>query len=132
MCAYAQFVLVVTTDDLPGYVVRAVLGEVVGSTARSQNAFHEGVKSLQGGMNPRASEHLARWREEAVKQMADAARERGANAVIGMRFDHRMISDYWGEICAYGTAVVAVPREPSADDGELPGWHERQSMGAGT
>jgi uncharacterized protein YbjQ (UPF0145 family) len=130
MYAYAQFVLVVTTDDLPGYVVREVLGEVVGSTARPQNPFHEGVKSLQGGMNPQASVHLARWREEAVKQMAEAARERGANAVIGMRFDHRMVSDYWGEICAYGTAVVAEPRTSTAD-GEVSGRHERHRMGAG-
>lgn len=132
MCAYAQFVLVVTTDDLPGYVVRKVLGEVLGTTARSQNPFHEGVKSLQGGMNPRASEHLARWREEAVRLMAEAAGERGANAVIGMRFDHRMISDYWGEICAYGTAVVAEPRAPTAEDGALQGRHVNQRMAAGT
>jgi uncharacterized protein YbjQ (UPF0145 family) len=109
MYAYAHFVLVATTDDLPGYHVREVLGEVVGTTARSHNPFREGVKSLQGGMNPRASEHLAQWREEAVQRMTEAARRRGANAVIGMRFDHRMISDYWSEICAYGTAVVVAP-----------------------
>jgi uncharacterized protein YbjQ (UPF0145 family) len=124
-------VLVVTTNDLPGYDVREVLGEVVGTTARSHNPFHEGVKSLQGGMNPRASEHLAHWREDAVNRMSEAARDRGANAVIGMRFDHRVISDYWSEICAYGTAVVAT-RVLHADNGDLRGRQRRQRMGAGT
>jgi hypothetical protein len=40
--------------------------------------------------------------------MAYHARNAGANAVLGMRFDHRVISESWVEICAYGTAVVAV------------------------
>jgi len=41
--------------------------------------------------------------------MTEQARARGANAVLGMRFDHRDISEVWGEMCAYGTAVYAVP-----------------------
>lgn len=128
MCVYAQLVLVVTTNDLPGFDVLEVLGEVFGTTARSQNSFIEGVKSLRGGANARAAEHLAHWREEAVDSMIEAARRRGANAVIGMRFDHRLVSDYWTEICAYGTAVVAARRAVPADDGE----HQRQRMGGGT
>jgi uncharacterized protein YbjQ (UPF0145 family) len=56
---------------------------------------------------------LAHWREEAVARMTEAAERRGANAVVGMRFDHREITDYWAEICAYGTAVVAA-RAPDA------------------
>jgi hypothetical protein len=41
--------------------------------------------------------------------MLEAARARGGNAVIGMRFDTSEMGDVWTEICAYGTAVVAVP-----------------------
>lgn len=101
--------LVVTTDNLPGYEIRQVLGEVIGVTARTYNPFAEGIKSLHGGTNPKMKEALARWREEAVEHMAQSALRRGANAVVGMRFDHRELTSAWVEICAYGTAAVAVP-----------------------
>ncbi len=102
--------LVVTTDELPGHEVRRVLGQVIGATGRLNNAFTEGIRTLErGDKNPRISEDLARWRTEAVEQMMEAARLRGANAVVGMRFDHRSITEVWGEICAYGTAVYVVP-----------------------
>jgi uncharacterized protein YbjQ (UPF0145 family) len=100
--------LVVTTDGIPGYEVRHVVGEVVGVTARAFNPFIEGVKSLNGRLNPQLVKLLAQVRQEAVAQMAEAARRRGANAVIGMRFDHRDVTTAWREICAYGTAVVVV------------------------
>jgi uncharacterized protein YbjQ (UPF0145 family) len=102
--------LVVTTDELPGHEVRRVLGEVIGATGRLHNAFTEGVRMLErGDRNPRMSQELAKWRAEAVERMIETARQRGANAVVGMRFDHRNITDAWGEICAYGTAVYVVP-----------------------
>ena len=98
--------LVVTTDNLPGYEIREVLGEVIGVTARTHNPFAEGIKSLHGGTNPKMMESLTRWREEAVERMAQEALRRGANAVVGMRFDHRELTTAWVEICAYGTAAV--------------------------
>jgi uncharacterized protein YbjQ (UPF0145 family) len=132
MYAYARLVLVVTTNDLPGYEVREVIGQVLGTTARALNPFQDGVKNLQGGVSPRASEHLAHWRQDAVDQLIEAADRRGANAVIGMRFDHRRIGEYWGEICAYGTAVVASRRAVPTDSGEISDDQQRHNMGAGT
>jgi uncharacterized protein YbjQ (UPF0145 family) len=106
-------VLVVTTDQLPGYDIRAVLGEVVSSQARTRNPYREGVKNLRGGAyDPKAPENLTRWRTDAVARLADEARRLGANAVIGMRFDHREVGEMWMELCAYGTAVVAVRQAP--------------------
>jgi len=102
-------ILVVTTEGIPGYEVRAVIGEVVGVTARSFNPFVEGVKSLNGRLNPQLQRLLAQIREDAVKHLAESAEARGANAVIGMRFDHRGVTNAWNEVCAYGTAVLAVP-----------------------
>jgi uncharacterized protein YbjQ (UPF0145 family) len=102
--------LVVTTDDLPGYEIRQVLGQVMGSTGRLRNAFMEGVRTLErGDKNPRMPQHLISWRSEAIEHMVTQARERGANAVIAMRFDNREITEVWSEICAYGTAVYVVP-----------------------
>jgi uncharacterized protein YbjQ (UPF0145 family) len=101
-------VLVVTIDDLPGYQIREIVGEVVGVTARPQNKFTEGARSLTGTLSAAGEQYLIAGRREAVERMAYHARNAGANAILGMRFDHRVISESWVEICAYGTAVVAV------------------------
>ena len=37
------------------------------------------------------------------------ARQRGGNAIVAMRLDRTEFGDAWTEICAYGTAVQAVP-----------------------
>jgi uncharacterized protein YbjQ (UPF0145 family) len=97
--------LIVTTESVPGYRVVEVFGQVFGLTARTHNPYSEGVKALSGAVNPQMIRALGHWREEAIAEMAKAARRKGANAVIGMRFDHREISSAWAEICAYGTAA---------------------------
>ncbi|HEX6498362.1 MAG TPA: YbjQ family protein [Micromonosporaceae bacterium] len=101
--------LVVTTENLPGYEIRTVLGEVLGVTIHQRNPYAEGVKALDGGRNPLATQTLAQSRDDTVARMLEAAQKRGANAVVGMRFDHRVISESWAEMCAYGTAVWVVP-----------------------
>jgi uncharacterized protein YbjQ (UPF0145 family) len=98
--------LVVTTDSVPGFEVRTVFGEVVGITARTFNPYVEGVKSLNGRLNPDLLRLLTQIRAEAVAHMVEAAKRRGANAVVGMRFDVRGVTSAWNEVCAYGTAVL--------------------------
>jgi len=107
--------LVVTTDAIPGCVIRRVLGEVHGVTARPRNPYAEGVKDLDGAMDPHMPEKLGQSRDEAVAIMSRQAYRRGANAVVGMRFDHRDVGTNWTEICAYGTAVLAVPAQRTAN-----------------
>ena len=101
--------LVVTTDSLPGYEVRRVIGEVLGVIARSRNPYVEGIKALTGGLNPKTPLILTQWRHEAIGRLIAQAQRQGANAVLGMRFDNRDVGDYWTEICAYGTAVLVAP-----------------------
>jgi len=105
--------LVVTIDQIPGFRIQEIIGEVLGVTARPRNAYTEGVKSLNGGLDPSSALALVRTRELAVAQMLQRAYQRGANAVVGMRFDHRTISESWTEICAYGTAVFVVRDVPA-------------------
>jgi uncharacterized protein YbjQ (UPF0145 family) len=102
-------VLIVTMDTVPGCTVRAVLGEVHGVTARQRNAYADGVQHLNGAMNPQRDRNLSQCRDQAIAELRRLARARGANAVVGMRFDHRDIDSMWTEICAYGTAVVVSP-----------------------
>ncbi len=109
-------------NELPGYHIRAIFGEVVGVTARPQNRFTEGVRSLDGNLSQVGEQFLMAGRREAVERMSFHARAVGANAIVAMRFDHRQISADWVEICAYGTAVVAAPRQrlPRPRRQELP------------
>jgi uncharacterized protein YbjQ (UPF0145 family) len=113
----------VTIDNLPGYEVKEVIGEVLGVVARPKNAYVEGVKTLAGTGNPNVLDHLIRVRELAVAHMLRVAYQRGANAVVGMRFDHRPISESWNEVCAYGTAVFVIPaprHAPEVPQPEVP------------
>jgi uncharacterized protein YbjQ (UPF0145 family) len=100
---------VVTTENLPGYKIRAVLGEVLGVTACTRNPYVAGFRTLDGGQGSEMAQVLVQSRASAISQMVNAARRRGATAVIGMRFDNRDITGNWVELCAYGTAVVALP-----------------------
>jgi uncharacterized protein YbjQ (UPF0145 family) len=86
-----------------------VLGEVHGLTIRSRNAFKEGLAKLAGGADPLALAHLAQWRGDALAELVREATRRGANGVIGMRWDHRDLTTMATELCAYGTAVLLIP-----------------------
>ncbi len=106
--AYSRYVLVVTTESLPGYEIRAVLGEVLGVTACTRNPSVAGSRSLDGAQGAEMAQVLVQSRASAIAQMIIAAKRRGATAVVGMRFDNRDITGNWVELCAYGTAVIAI------------------------
>jgi uncharacterized protein YbjQ (UPF0145 family) len=104
--------LVVTTNDLPGYEIKTVLGEVFGVTVRSRNigaGFKASIRSLGGGEVPEMTALMKQSRDEAMGRMLADAQSRGANAVVAMRFDSGEISQQWTEMCAYGSAVWVVP-----------------------
>ena len=104
--------LVVTTNDLPGWEIQRVCGEVFGLTVRSRNAFAQmgaGFKSMFGGELAGMTKNLADSRNEAMGRLIAEARARGGNAIVAMRFDTTELGDVWTEICAYGTAVQAAP-----------------------
>jgi len=104
--------LVVTMIDVPGYRVTAVLGEVMGVTVRSRNVFSQmgaGFKSIAGGELKGMTENLYQSRMEATNRMVEEAKQRGANAVIALRYDGGSIGNTWSELCAYGTAVIIEP-----------------------
>jgi uncharacterized protein YbjQ (UPF0145 family) len=110
-------VLVTTTNEIPGWQIQRVIGEVFGLTVRSRNAFSQmgaGLKSIFGGELQGMTKNLAESRNEVMNRMLEAARARGGNAVICMRFDTSDMADTWTELCAYGTAVVAVPIDEGA------------------
>lgn len=104
--------LCVTMNDIPGWEVQRVCGEVFGVTVRSRNAFSQmgaGFKSLVGGELGGMTKNVMASRNEAMTRLFAEAQARGGNALIAMRFDTTELGNNWTEICAYGTAVVAIP-----------------------
>ena len=100
--------IVTTMNDIPGYEVEEVFGEVMGLTVRSRNIgsqFGAGLKSIFGGELKGMTKALAASREQVRERMVEEAEAKGANAIIAMRFDTSEMGGNWTEICAYGTAV---------------------------
>ena len=100
--------LISTMNDLPGYEVTEVIGEVFGLTVRSRNVgsvLGAGLKSLAGGELKGMTKNLAKSRESSVERLVEEAEAKGANAVLAFRFDASELGNLWTEICAYGTAV---------------------------
>ena len=101
-------ILLSTMNDVPGYRVVRVMGEVFGLTVRSRNAFSNmgaGFKAMAGGELKGLSKLLYESRTEALSRLCQEAMARGANAVLAMRFDCNEIGGTASEIAAYGTAV---------------------------
>jgi uncharacterized protein YbjQ (UPF0145 family) len=110
-------ILLSTMNDVPGYRVVRVMGEVFGLTVRSRNAFSNmgaGFKAMAGGELKGLSKLLYESRHEALQRLCQEAIARGANAVLAMRFDCNEIGGTASEIAAYGTAVYL------AADGQQP------------
>ena len=100
--------LITTMNDIPGYTIDEVYGEVFGLTVRSRNIGSQigaGLKSILGGELGGMTKMLAEGREEAIARLTEEAEGKGANAVVAMRFDTSELGNTWTEICAYGTAV---------------------------
>jgi len=95
-------------NDLPGYQIEEVLGEVFGLTVRSRNLGSQigaGLKSLFGGELKGMTKMLADGRGHATQRLVEEAEAQGANAIIAFRYDTSELGSTWTEICAYGTAV---------------------------
>lgn len=102
-------IIVVTTNDMPGYRITAVHGEVFGITVRARNAFSNmgaGFRTMFGGEAKGYTKLLSDSRLEAVERLRYAAHQVGGNAVVAMRFDTGEIADLMNEVAAYGTAVT--------------------------
>jgi len=100
--------IVTTMNDIPGYAVDEVFGEVMGLTVRSRNIGSQlgaGLKSILGGELKGMTKSLVASRQQVMERMVEEAEAKGGNAIIAMRFDTSEMGSNWTEICAYGTAV---------------------------
>ena len=104
--------LIVTTNDVPGYRVVKTLGLVRGITVRSRNVISDAIGGLQSMLGGRVGAYVKlaeAARQEAYDELVAHAREMGANAILAMRYDANEIMPGITEVLAYGTAAVVEP-----------------------
>ncbi len=104
--------LVVTTENVSGFRVSKVLGQVFGVVVRSRGMagnFMAGLRTIAGGEIKEYSSMLEEARRHAIDRMVKNAATMGANAVVMMRFDSSEMGQTMCEIVAYGTAVQIEP-----------------------
>lgn len=102
--------LVVTTENIKGYKVTDVKGQVFGVVVRSRGLGGNIIaifRSLFGGEIHEYTSLLEDTRKQAIDRLVKNAQLMGANAVVMMRFDSSEIGQTMSEVVAYGTAVVA-------------------------
>ncbi len=101
--------MVTTNIELSGYRVVKSIGVVRGITVRSRSLLGNiagGIQTLFGGNISIYQELCEKTREDAFQQMLQHGADRGANAIINMRYDANEVIGGVTEVLAYGTAVV--------------------------
>ena len=104
-----QAAMVTTAFELPGHKIVRNLGVVRGITVRSRSIvgnFIGGLQTLFGGNITIYTELCEQARGMTYDEMCEHARIRGANAIIGMRYDATEVMAGLTEVLCYGTAVV--------------------------
>jgi uncharacterized protein YbjQ (UPF0145 family) len=101
--------IVTTTENVSGYRVKEMKGQVIGVVVRSRGLggnIMAGLRSIVGGEITEYTTLLEEARRHAVDRMVQNAQAMGANAIVMMRFDSSEIGQVMSEIVAYGTAAV--------------------------
>jgi uncharacterized protein YbjQ (UPF0145 family) len=100
--------IVTTGNEVAGNSITSYIGIVRGIVVRSPSiaqGFLGGLKQMVGGNIESYAQVCEAAREEAYERMVQHAEERGANAIISMRYDATEFSQGVTEVLAYGTAV---------------------------
>src|ERR1700709_367294 len=101
--------LITAATSLEGYKIIKHLGIVRGITVRSRSVFGNiagGLQTIFGGKLSIYVDLCEKTREEAFEHMIQHANERGANAIINIRYDANELMEGVNEVLAYGTAVI--------------------------
>jgi uncharacterized protein YbjQ (UPF0145 family) len=100
--------IVTTGNEVAGNSITSYIGIVRGIVVRSPSiaqGFLGGLKQTVGGNIESYAQVCEAAREEAYERMVQHAEERGADAIISMRYDATEFSQGVTEVLAYGTAV---------------------------
>ena len=99
--------ILATIDYITGKELE-VIGLVQGSTIQSKDIgkdIMQSLKTLVGGELEGYTQMMNEARAVATRRMVDAAIERGAEAIVGIRYASSSVMSGAAEVIAYGTAV---------------------------
>ena len=100
--------IIATTENIAGNTIDVHLGTVIGNTIRARHVgkdIQAAFRTIMGGEIKEYTSMMAESREQALLRMKDRAKELGADAVVGVRFQTSMILSGTAELLVYGTAV---------------------------
>ncbi|NJO56211.1 MAG: heavy metal-binding domain-containing protein [Rhodospirillales bacterium] len=103
--------IVTTTEAIEGRRIVEYLGIVSGEAVMGTNIFRDffaGIRDLVGGRSGSYEKELRKAKDMAIAELAEEAKDLGANAVVGVDLDYEHIGT--GErsmlmVTANGTAV---------------------------
>jgi uncharacterized protein YbjQ (UPF0145 family) len=101
--------LLSTTDKIEGRKIVKHLGLVRGNTIRARHVGRDimaVLRNIVGGEISDYTKMMAESREQALDRMMEEAQNKGANAIVGMKFTTSMVMQNASEFLVYGTAVV--------------------------
>lgn len=108
--------LTTTAFTIDGYRIRKNLGVVRGIVVRSRSVvgtLGASLQTLVGGNITLFTELCEKTRADAFDMMVEHARQAGANAVVGIRYDATELMSGVSEVLCYGTAVIVEPDKES-------------------
>lgn len=100
--------IITTTNSVEGRKIREYLGVVSGEAMMGANIvkdFTAGIRNIVGGRSGQYEDEIREGRMEAVKDMKARAKEKGADAIIGVTADYEEMSEGMLWINTTGTAV---------------------------
>jgi uncharacterized protein YbjQ (UPF0145 family) len=100
--------IVTTTDNVEGRVIDAYLGVVSGECVYGANFVRDwfaSIRDIVGGRSGSYEKVLRGGKEAAIEDMMEAARELGADAIVGIDLDYESVGDTMLMVSANGTAV---------------------------
>jgi uncharacterized protein YbjQ (UPF0145 family) len=100
--------MVTTGTELAGYRIVRNFGIVRGIIVRSRSVIGNlgaALQTIVGGNITILTNLCEKAREDAYELLLQHAAERGANAIIAMRYDATEVMQGVTEVLAYGTAV---------------------------
>lgn len=100
-----------TTPSFEGRSISRYCGVVAGEAVLGANVFKDmfaSVRDIVGGRSGTYEKELRKARQIALDELAEQARELGANAVVGIDIDYEVLGEKNGMlmVSASGTAVV--------------------------
>ncbi|PZO45490.1 MAG: hypothetical protein DCF17_01395 [Shackletoniella antarctica] len=104
----ASNIILTNIETIPGSTITQHLGLVQGSSVRAKHLGRDiaaGLKNLVGGELKGYTELLQEARQEATDRMVQEAQQKGANAIVNVRFATSSLTQGAAELFVYGTAV---------------------------